>query len=147
MLYGFATENEAKAKAAYLVYAIYRSRDPERGPSGVDMWGQIERFVKASAKRALTIDDFVDAFKRRMKCSTINPVKISGLATNARVNPETGEIIVLAGLENQRDFGIEILELPEEEASAVLDCLYTKTQIIILLVRDRLERERELEQE
>lgn len=147
MLYGFATENEAKAKAAYLVYVIYRSRDSKRGPSGVDMWGQIERFVKASAKRALTIDDFVDAFKRRMKCSTIKPISFSGSATNARVDPNTGEIIVLSSLEGKRDFSIEIFELPEEEASAVLDCLYTKTQIIILLVRDRLERERELEQE
>ena len=64
MLLGFETENKVKANAAFIIYVIYRSRDKKRGPSGVDMWGQIERFAKASAKRAEDIDDFVEAYKK-----------------------------------------------------------------------------------
>ena len=122
MLFGFNTENEVKAKAAMLIYVIYKSRDVKRAPSGLDMWGQIERFAKAAAKRSEEIDDFVNSFKRKMACSTINPYWMRNdiSATNAIIS-KNREIM---------SFGI-----------------YNKTQIVILLVRDRLEREKMFVQE
>ena len=146
MLLGFNTESEVKAKAAFLVYVIYKSRDAKRGPSGLDMWGQIERFAKASAKRSEGIDDFVNAFKRKMACSTINPywMKNDSKATNAVVNDD-GSIMEFGG-NDLRSFGLDILN-DEEHGEEIVVCLYNKTQIIILLVRDRLEREKIFEQE
>lgn len=140
MLLGFNTENEVKAKAAMLVYVIYKSRDAKRGPSGLDMWGQIERFAKAAAKRSEGVDDFVDSFKRKMACSTINPywMRNDASATNATVLKD-GSIISFK--EDMRIFGIEIFE-DGEEGKEIVDCLYRKTQIVVLLVRDRLEREK-----
>lgn len=140
MLLGFDTEDEIKAKAAFVVYVIYKSRDTKRGPSGLDMWGQIERFAKASAKRSDGIDDFVDAFKRKMACSTINPywMKKDGNATNAFFS-DNNEIIVFKN-DNMRSFGLDIFD--DKDGKEIVDCLYNKTQIIILLVRDRIEREK-----
>lgn len=140
MLFGFQTENEVKAKAALLIYVIYRSRNKERGPQGLDMWAQIERFAKASAKRADGIDDFVNAFKRKMACGTINPyyMREDVIAANAVIK-DSGEIITFS--ENQRGFGLEIFE-DDKQGREVVECIYNKTQNIILLVRDRLEREK-----
>ena len=141
MLLGFETENEVKANAAFIIYVIYRSRDKKRGPSGVDMWGQIERFAKASAKRAELIDDFVESFKRKMACNTINPkwMENDTKSANARIM-ESGEIMVFPNSEN-RSFGLDVFE-NEKFGKEIVDCIYNKTQIIILLVRDRLEREK-----
>ena len=118
MLFGFNTENEVKAKAAMLIYVIYKSRDVKRAPSGLDMWGQIERFAKAAAKRSEEIDDFVNSFKRKMACSTINPYWMRNdiSATNAIISKNR-------------------------------EIMSNKTQIVILLVRDRLEREKMFVQE
>lgn len=146
MLLGFETENEVKASAAFVIYVIYRSRDKKRGPSGVDMWGQIERFAKASAKRAEGIDEFINSFKRKMACATINPrwMKNDIESTNARVM-KNGEIVVFQNIDS-RSFGLDVFE-NEELGKEVVDCIYQKTQIIILLVRDRLEREKMFAQE
>ena len=140
MLFGFNTENEVKAKAAMLIYVIYKSRDVKRAPSGLDMWGQIERFAKAAAKRSEEIDDFVNSFKRKMACSTINPYWMRNdiSATNAIIS-KNREIMSFGN--DLRAFGLEIFD-DEENGKAVVDCIYSKTQIIILLVRDRLEREK-----
>lgn len=140
MLLGFNTGNEIKAKAAMLVYVVYKSRDVKRGPSGLDMWGQIERFAKAAAKRSEGIDDFVNSFKRKMACSTINPhwMRNDISSTNAILKGD-GTIMSFGG--DLRAFGLEIFD-DEENGKSVVDCIYNKTQIIILLVRDRLEREK-----
>ncbi len=145
MLLGFNTENEIKAKAAMLVYVIYKSRDAKRGPSGLDMWGQIERFAKAAAKRSEGIDDFVNSFKRKIACSTINPYWMRNdiSATNAAVLKD-GSIMSFVG--DLRVFGLEIFD-DEENGKEIVECLYSKTQIVILLVRDRLEREKVFAQE
>lgn len=145
MLYGFQTSDEVKARAALVIYAVYRSRNKARGPSGLDMWGQIERYARSAAKRATGIDEFVSAFKRKMACSSINPywLKGSGTMFNAVVN-EDGSMMT-TNTETQRNFGLDIFEADGAGTDAVVEAIYDKTQIIILLVRDRLEREKPFE--
>lgn len=146
MLLGFNTENELKAQGAFIIYIIYKSRDVKRGPSGVDMWGQIERYAKAAAKRSEGIDEFINNFKKRMACSTINPywMKENCKTTNALMTDAGG--IIYFDKEDFRPFGLEILE-NEEIGKEIVECIYQKTQIIILLVRDRLEREKMFKEE
>lgn len=136
MLFGFPTQSVTAAKAAMLVYATYRSRDVKRGPSGLDMWGQIERFIRSSAKRALTVGEFVNVFKRKMACPTLKP---QYMHADWNAPNEYGEIIVS---ENKRQFLAEVLECPDEEQRDIVDCLYTQTAKIVLLVRSRLEDEK-----
>jgi len=147
MLFGFDTENESVAAGALLVYAVYRSRDPKRGPSGYDMWEQIERFVRRAAKRAEDVGDFLKNFKPLMGCGTINPywTKTGIIAMNA-IQLEDGSIVVRGGQNGgPRDFMISITEASTEQQHAIVDALYNQTQRIILLVRDRLEREKPFE--
>lgn len=109
------------------------------------MTGQIERFAKAAAKRSEGIDDFVNSFKRKIACSTINPYWMRNdiSATNAAVLKD-GSIMSFVG--DLRVFGLEIFD-DEENGKEIVECLYSKTQIVILLVRDRLEREKVFAQE
>jgi hypothetical protein len=147
MLLGFDTEDNRIASAALLVYAIYRSRDKRRGPSGTDMWGQIERFARAAAKRADTVGDFLTAFKRRMACATINPRWCNtGIVAGKAVRTDTGEIMVFGDEDDsRRDFMVEIVEAQEDEQSEIVEAIYEQTQRVVLLVRDRLEREKPIE--
>lgn len=146
MLFGFDTEDERIAAGALLIYVVYRSRNKNRGPSGLDMWGQIERFARASAKRAETLGDFVSAFKRRMACDTINPYWCNtGIVAGKTVRTDTGEIMVFGDNESHRDFLVEIMERELEKQNEIIEMLYDQTQRIILLVRDRLEREKPIE--
>ena len=110
------------------------------------MWGQVERFAKASAKRSVSVDDFVNTFKRKMACATINPrwMKTDTPSANARIM-SNNEIIVMNNADT-RTFGLDIFN-DEESGKEIVECIYKKTQIIILLVRDRLEREKMFAQE
>jgi len=104
------------------------------------MWGQIERFAKAAAKRSDGIDEFVNQFKRKMACTTINPYWMGQDIKAANAYAADGEITIL-GSPGIRGFGLEIFE-DNGNSRDIIDCIYEKTQIVILLVRDRLEREK-----
>lgn len=113
MLLGFATESQVAAEAARLVYAVWRSRDVNRLRITPSIWGQVERQVKSCAKRAVTPAEFVEALKPRLSCDA---VRIDLLPPEAL---ETGC------------------------AADVLRSLYRETGWVVVLVRERLERERE----
>ena len=57
---------------------------------------------------------------------------------------KNGEIMVFSNYDS-RSFGLDVFE-NERLGKEVVDCIYSKTQIIILLVRDRLEREKMFDQ-
>lgn len=145
MKYGFDTDDTDEATAALIVYAIYRSRDRERYKVTPDMWSQIERFVKASAKRATSIPRFIEALKPRLMCGTIHPqamaVGISGRVP--LIEAGGGALIELGAPEDQREFLTGVLS--RCDPARVLDILYRETSWVILLTRDRLEREKPIE--
>lgn len=146
MFYGFRTKDQSAGAAALLVYAVYRSRNRKRGPSGIDMWGQIERFTKVSAKRAISIGSFLETFKRKMACETINPKWCeSGSQVMSAIQDELGNIIVTGNDTDgkNRQFLTEIMESGKDQQ--ILYELYKETARVIMLVRDRLEREKPIE--
>ena len=106
------------------------------------MWGMIERGVKSSAKRSMSLEDFIERLKPRLSCAAISPRYMdTDPGTLTSVITETGEIIEKAD-HGRRTFWVELLE--EIEAEAVLESLYRNTSKTIALVRDRLEREKKL---
>lgn len=145
MIYGFETDDHNEATAALLVYVTYRSRDPSKFKVTPDMWGLIERAVKASAKRATSIPRFIETLKPKLSCPTLHPRWMeTGIAGEITLTPVQGGGFVQ--LENDPDRR-EFLAGPinDADASAVLDVLYRETAWIVLLVRGRLEREKPVE--
>ena len=149
MHYGFDTDDHNAATGALLIYAVYRSRDRRRYKITPDMWGQIERFIKAAAKRAQTLPAFLEALKPRLACDSLRPAAmragLSGMLTIARRTNSAGqtEYVQKGEQGEQREFLTRALA--RVEARAVLDLLYRETSWIVLLVRDRLEREKPIE--
>lgn len=146
MIYNFDTHDEHAATAALLLYAIYRSRDQKRFKITPDMYGVIERAVKSVAKRAPDLFEFIERLKPKLACSTIHPRWAKTLPDNLvsmRYNPETGEVMQLGTDQGKRQFLTEVLD--EVDHRAVLDVLYKKAAYVVLLVRDRLEREKPME--
>ena len=126
MLIGFDTERPDAAAAACLVYSVYRARDVRRFKVDMDMWNRIERFTKASAKRAASLAEFVERLKPRLSCEGLRPLPVAAAD----------------GVPAHRDFLIDVLGRPAAAPGDVLRALYRETSLCVLLVRERLEREK-----
>lgn len=141
MIYNFDTEKNDEATAALIVYAIYRSRDRKRFKVSPEMWGQIDRFVKASAKRAQTIPQFIDGFMPKMSCASIHP-KAMEVAVTGRLL-QVGNEFMEFKQDDKRTFLTRVVADCNEKN--VLNKLYKETAWIVMLVRDRLEQEKPIE--
>ena len=149
LIYGFDTDERAAALAALLVYITYRSRDVGRMKVTPDFWGRIQRFVKASAKRARTVGEFVERLKPRLGCSAWNTrwmrVGEDGALSIVKTSDDPEQFTLIAPSEKRRPFFTRIIR-PEEQPK-VLSLLRDETEWVTILVRERLERERDVERE
>lgn len=145
MRYGFDCDDETAATAALLVYATWRSRDVTRFRVTPDVWSQIERFTKASAKRARSIPEFLESLKPRVLAGTLSPRAMEAGVKGPvpLLSMGSGQVLEVAASDEQREFMVGVIERADQRA--VLDRLYRQTAYIVLLVRDRLERERPVE--
>lgn len=146
MIYNFDTSDENAATGAFLVYAVYRSRDMKRFKITPGMWDTIERAVKSVAKRAEDLGEFIEKLKPKLACASIKPrwakTMPDGLVT--MMKGSDGSFIEIGREETERrQFLTDVLESADHRA--VLDVLYKKTAYVVLLVRDRLEREKPYE--
>ncbi len=144
MYYNFDTTDQNAAVGALLVYAVYRSRDTKRFKITPDMWGMIERAVKSVAKRAGDLGEFVEKLKPKLHCATIHPRWAKTMpdgVVSMKMMPD-GSFVQVAD-EGRRQFLTDVLQ--EVDHREVLDILYKKTSLVVLLVRDRLEREKPIE--
>ena len=121
------------------------SREQHRLRITPGVWGQIERFVKASAKRAATVAEFIDLVKPKVGCESLKPRFMRSEDDAGRPNAiaAVGDAFVQAGGTPARSFLTAALANADEKA--VLHRLLRETAWVVLLVRDRIERERATE--
>ncbi len=141
MIYNFDTDSKDHAVAALVTYAIYRSRDKKKFKVSPEMWGQIERFAQASAKRANTIPEFINQFCKKMSCPAINPKWVE-VAVKGRLLQHGAAFIDIPQPE-RRQFLTEVLN--DADHKKVIKIILKETQWVIMLVRDRLETEKPIE--
>ena len=144
MYYGFDTDNECAGIAAQVVYTIYRSRDPRKLKVTPDFWGIIERQVKSTAKRAENLGEFIERLKPRLGCSSISPKWAeTGIVQEKRYEKRHDGVLMEIADKGRRMFLTDLLCVANH--GEILDVLYRSASLVILLVRDRLERERPLD--
>lgn len=143
MIYGFETNNENLALSSLLVYAVFKSRDTSKFKVTPDMWGIIERQVKASAKRSISILDFLENFKKKLKTSSIQPrfMNYDNKKEKLTIELEDGTLVER---EEKRKNYFWTNEIENADNKAVLNELYNHTNFVILLVREKLEIEKKL---
>lgn len=98
MLYQFDTDSLAHAKAALLLYGMYRSRKKESPLNGLETWDRFQTFVRGACLKAGTTAEFVQAFCKKAKIDSVKPRYLS--TGEPVVMPDTGELIVSGGFVN-----------------------------------------------
>lgn len=132
MLYQFDTDSLSHAKAALLLYGMYRSRKKESPLNGLETWDRFQTFVRGACLKASTTAEFVQAFCKKAKIDSIKPRYLS--TGEPVVMPDTGELIMCAGM---GDYRLKVL------ADNDLLRLYNAESLyLIMLVRERIQREK-----
>lgn len=135
MYYNFNTKSLSKAKAALLLYAMYKSRDMNSPLNGLETWTRAESFCKGACLKSSTTSEFVTKFKEMAKVGAIKPYYLA--------DDRDGENIVslpdgsVVSGENFKNFQISIIE--DNEIRKVIEKEYP---LIVMLVRERIQREK-----
>lgn len=132
MLYQFDTDSLDHAKAALLLYGMYRSRKKESPLNGLETWDRFQTFVRAACLKSSTTAEFVQAFCKKAKIDSVKPRYLS--TGEPVVIPETGELIMSAGV---ADYRLGIIA-----DNDLLRLYNTESMYLIMLVRERIQREK-----
>lgn len=132
MLYQFDTDSLSHAKAALLLYGMYRSRKKESPLNGLETWDRFQTFVRGACLKASTTAEFVQAFCKKSKIDSVKPRYLS--TGDPVVIPDTGELISSAGM---ADYRLGILA-----DNDLLRLYNTESMYLIMLVRERIQREK-----
>lgn len=132
MLYQFDTDSLVHAKAALLLYGMYRSRKKESPLNGLETWDRFQAFVRGACLKASTTAEFVQAFCKKAKIDSVKPRYLN--TGEPVVMPDTGELIVSAGMS---DYRLSVLA-----DDSLLRLYNTESLYLIMLVRERIQREK-----
>jgi hypothetical protein len=138
MIYGFDTKNRSRAIACLVIYAVYRSRNMDSFPISTKMWDQITNFSKLAAKKSANLAEFIEIFKKPMRCDALKPRYCATGFNKAIIKLENGAFVESG--EEGREFLTSILENSNEKL--VLNTITNETSFLIMLVRERIENEK-----
>ena len=132
MLYQFDTDSLSHAKAALLLYGMYRSRKKESPLNGLETWDRFQTFVRGACLKASTTAEFVQAFCKKAKIDSVKPRYLN--TGEPVVMPDTGELIVSGGV---ADYRLGVIA-----DNSLLRLYNTESMYLIMLVRERIQREK-----
>ena len=131
MYYQFNTDSIEHARAALVLYALYKSRDVSSPLNGVETWDRFQGFCRGACLKSSTLPEFVQAFCRKAK---VNSIKPAYLDTGEPVLMGNGELIEAEGV---HDYRLDILG-----DNSLLDLIRNESMYLSLLVRERIQREK-----
>lgn len=117
MHYKFDTGSIDHAQAALILYAIYRSRGKNSSLNGLEIWDRFNTYVRGASLKSNTTAEFVHNFCKSAKIDNVNPKYL-------------------------KDLSFDIME-----DNSLLKLYENEGMYIIMLVRDRIQREKEGEDE
>lgn len=137
MQHNFITEDVTKARAALLIYAIYKSRDKNSPLNGLETWNRVESFCKGACLKSSTTSEFVTKFKEMAKVSAIKPIYLSDKIDDKNfIKMPDGTIVAGDAI---RNYQIDIFE-----DNSIRDVIEREYPLIVMLVRERIQREKML---
>lgn len=132
MQFGFDTDSEMRGKAALLLYAMYRSRDTNSALNGLETWSRFASFTKGAALKSTTTAEFCDHFCRMSKVPSIKPGYLK--SDDGMVHMPDGSIIQSNDV---KDYKISVIE-----DNRLLPFFEKESQLLVMLVRERIQREK-----
>lgn len=132
MQLGFDTESVEHARAALLLYAMYKSRETKSSLNGIETWDRCNSYIKGAVCKSSTTGEFAQEFCKK---ANINSIKPQYLKTDGLVNIDnTGTMIQADGIYNYQTSLFE--------NTGILNLLSKESLYIIMLVRERIQREK-----
>lgn len=132
MQLNFNTENLSRAKAALILYAMFRSRSKNSPLNGLETWNRFTTYIRGSAIKSTNIAEFIQHFCHVAKIQSINPKYLSD--GRDFVFMSDGSLIQA---NNLKDYKLDVL------SDDTLILLFEKEGILLtILVRERLQREK-----
>lgn len=131
MYYNFNTQSVRHARAALLLYAMYKSRDANSSLNGIDTWTRFTAYIRGACLKSDTTAQFVQNFCRKSQVGSIKPKYFD---SGDPVEVGTGELISALGV---HDYRTDIIE-----DDSLLDVLSKEGVYLTLLVRERIQREK-----
>ena len=132
MYYNFDTDKIDRAKAALLLYGLYKSRGTNSSLTGMETWERFNSYVRAACIKSETIGEFVQHFCRKAQITSIKPVyfKTDGFVRMS----DTGELI---SADDIKDYRLAIFN-----DDSLLRIISNETMYLIMLIRERIQREK-----
>lgn len=132
MLYQFDTDSLNHARAALLLYGMYRSRKPDSPLNGLETWDRFQTFVRGACLKASTTAEFVQAFCKKAKIDSVKPRYLD--TGEPVLMPNTGELVQS---DRVSDYRLKIMA-----DNSLLHLYNTESLYLIMLVRERIQREK-----
>lgn len=132
MFYDFETDNPKRAKAALILYAIYRSRGKSSSLNGVDTWNRFTSYIRGACLKSTNTAEFASRFAKMAGTDSIKPCYLKG--SDGLVLQPDGSLIVS---ENIKDYKIGVFEDDD-----LLPILERESVLLTMLVRERIQREK-----
>lgn len=133
MLFNFNTENVTFARAALVLYALYKNRSANSPMNGLETWNRVESYCVGACKKSRTTSEFVTKFKELGKVGAIKPCYLSEQGAGMTMLPD-GTVVES---ENVRNYHTELFE--DDEVRKTIENDYP---LITMLVRERIQREK-----
>lgn len=137
MFYDFETDNPKRAKAALILYAIYRSRGKNSSLNGVDTWNRFTSYIRGACLKSTNTAEFASHFAKMAGTDSIKPCYLKG--SDGLVLQPDGSLIVS---ENVKDYKIGVFEDDD-----LLPILERESVLLTMLVRERIQREKNINSE
>ena len=74
MYYQFNTDSLERAKAALILYAIYKSRNPSSSLNGLETWNRFTSYVRGACLKSANTAEFVNHLCKMAETGSIKPV-------------------------------------------------------------------------
>ena len=134
MFYDFETDDLKRAKAALILYAIYRSRAKNSSLNGVDTWNRFTSYIRGACLKSTNTAEFASHFSKMAGTGSIKPCYLK--SSNGLVLQPDGSLIVS---ENVKDYKISVFEDDD-----LLPILERESVLLTMLVRERIQREKNI---
>lgn len=132
MLFNFATDDDLRAKAALLLYAVYRSRDKSSSLNGLETWNRFTSYIRGACLKSETTAEFITKFCKMAGVGSITPrfLEVNG----GMIKLSDGSLIQSDSI---KEYHVELFN-----DNRLMKVYENEGQLVVMLIRDRIQRER-----
>lgn len=132
MQFGFITEDLKRAKAALLLYAVYRSRPKTSSLNGLETWNRFTSYIRGACLKSENTAQFINVFCKMAGVGSIKPLYLE--TDGGMMELSDGSLIFS---DRVKEYKIDIIE-----DDSLMSIFENEGQLLVMLIRERIQREK-----